>query len=296
MLKVLTIKVLLFFSAVFSLHSQGTFIHKEDSLKKLLRSIPLLENDFERLEVNYIFKNYFHQVLKDPESFHYPFDSLTVVSRLRDPQGNFRIITWYIPLDGGNFEYYGFFQSFDPRRDDYQVYELTDRGSAIGNIMFETLGHENWYGAYYLELIHRRHRRNDYYVMLGWRGDNPLTRKRIIEPLRLMGQGRPSFGSPVFRFENNRHRRVIFEYSARVSMSMRYEPHIVDQSRRSQDVIIFDRMAPPHNYLRGQFQFYVPETNIFDGFRFEDGKWIFVPDIDARNPNRRPPPRPVPPN
>lgn len=276
------------------LSAQNNFPQQEDSLKRILRRIPVPENDFERLAANFEFKQYFEEVLSSKESFAYPFDSLFTVSRLRDPLGNFRIISWYVPLKDGKFEYFGFFQSYDARKGDYQLYPLTDRAGDASEVQFETLDHNNWYGAYYLELIHEKHRRNDYYVLLGWRADNPLTRKRVIEPLKIMGQGRPSFGSPVFRYDNNRHRRILFEYSARVSMTMRYEPHAVEQGRRSQHVIVFDRMTPTQSFLEGHYQFYVPETNIFDGFLFEEGKWIFIPEIDARNPNRRPPPRPVP--
>lgn len=56
-------------------------------------------------------------------------------------------------------------------------------------------------------------------------------------------------------------------------------------------MIVFDRLSPidtrTSKYaanLDGQYQFYVPESNVFDGFIFENGKWYFVKDIDARNP------------
>ncbi len=267
----------------------------EDSLKKMALEMVEPENDFERLALNHEFKTFFEKVLRMEGSMDYNFDSLTTISRLKAPDGSFRIISWYVPLENSKFEYFGFFQSYDERRNMYQLFPLWDRGSQAEDARFASFDHENWYGAYYLELIHHRYRREDYYLLLGWRGDNPLTRQRIIEPIRVMGQGRPSFGQPVFRFDNNKHRRIIFEYSARVSMTMRYEPQVLEQGRRPVDVIIFDRVAPTHSFLRGHYQFYVPETNIFDGFYFEDGKWIFVKDIDARNPRRSPPPRPVPP-
>lgn len=267
----------------------------EDSLKQIMLQIIEPEHDFERLAINHDFKEYLTQVLEMEGSMDYPFDSLLIVSRLTSPDQTFRIISWYVPLADSNFEYFGFFQSRASKNEKPRLYILTDNARYITEPMFETLDHENWYGAYYTDLIHRRHRGADSYILLGWRGDNPLTRKRIIEPIRVMGKGRPSFGQPVFRYERNNHRRIIFEYSAKVSMSIAYESHAVGQSRRPQEIIIFDRMAPTHSFLRGHFQFYVPETNIFDAFVFEEGNWIFTPDIDARNPRRQPPPRPVPP-
>lgn len=272
------------------------FRNDEDSLRKIMLQITEPEHDFERLAINLEFKTLFSEVLQKEGSMDYPFDSLVVVSRLTSPDGTFRIISWYVPLSESQFEYFGFFQSRDSRSSAARLFMLEDKAMQMEEPMYETLDHENWYGAYYTQIIHRRHQREDYYTLLGWRGDNPLTRKRIIEPLRVMGQGRPSFGQPVFTYRNNRNRRVIFEYSAKVTMSINYESHVIDQSRRSQDIIIFDRMEPTHSFMRGHYQFYVPETNIFDGFYFDDGRWIFIPDIDARNPERPRPPRPVPPS
>ncbi|MFW5663479.1 MAG: hypothetical protein ACOCYD_00415 [bacterium] len=279
----------------FSGYGQNNFEFHEDSLKRMMQRIILPEHDFERLAINHDFKTYFEKVLQEEGAFHYPFDSLTVVSRITAPDESFRIISWYVPLQNGQFEYFGFFLSPHSKGEGHQLYNLTDKVTELSNPSFETLDHENWYGAYYTQLIHKKHRRKDYYLLLGWRADNPLTRKRVLEPIQVMGKGRPSFGKPMFRYDNNKHRRIIFEYSAKASMVIRYETHSLEQSRRPREIIIFDRMEPSHDFLKGNYQFYFPETNIFDAFMFDSGKWIFVPDVDARNPRRSPPPRPVAP-
>ncbi len=67
--------------------------------------------------------------------------------------------------------------------------------------------------------------------------------------------------------------------------------------RRSDDMIIFDNLVPLDHTLKGHRQFYVPEGNIVNGFRFHRGRWRLVEDIDARNaPHRydRPSRRPTP--
>lgn len=48
-------------------------------------------------------------------------------------------------------------------------------------------------------------------------------------------------------------------------------------------MIVFDRLIPMDPSLAGQYQYYIPETNIFDAFVFSKGKWIFAQDVDARN-------------
>jgi hypothetical protein len=279
-----------------SVVSQTDFKFHEDSLKRLSLRFPVLDEDEQRKAVNNQFKEYFGQVLGMDGSFQYNFDSLTTVSVLRSPDARFRIISWYVPLRGDNFEYFGFFQTAHPVSGNNILIPLADKGIYEEEPRFKSLDHEQWYGAYYSDMIHHRHNQQDLYTLLGWRGDNPLTRKRIIESLTITDQGMPVFGNPVFLYGENQNHRVIFEYSAKVSMIIRFDDYIFDGSRHSERIIVFDRMAPTHSFLEGHYQFYVPEMNIFDAFRFIDGRWVFTEDIDIRNPRRRPPPRPVPPN
>lgn len=280
----------------FSVVSQTDFKIYEDSLKRLSLKFPVLEEDEQRKAVNNQFREYFEQVLRMDGSFQYDFDSLTTISILRSPDATFRIISWYVPLRGDNFEYSGFFQPAQPLNGKNTVISLVDKGIHEAQPRFNSLNHDQWYGAYYFDIIHHRYNQQDLYTLLGWRGDNPLTRKRIIEPLSITDEGMPVFGKPVFEYGENQNHRVVFEYSAKVSMIIRFDDYIFDGSRRPERIIVFDRMAPTHSFLSGHYQFYVPEMNIFDAFRFVDGRWVFTEDIDIRNPRRRPPPRPVPPD
>jgi len=70
-------------------------------------------------------------------------------------------------------------------------------------------------------------------------------------------------------------------------MSLKYEKQFLNtkkRRKRKKDMIVFDRISPLNPNLKGQYQFYMPETNIFDGFVFTKGKWQYVKDVDARNP------------
>ncbi|MFW5892255.1 MAG: hypothetical protein ACOCUQ_02510 [Bacteroidota bacterium] len=276
-------------------YGQNNFPAMEDSLKNMSEKMLSKEHDFERLTINHEFNLYLKKVLEKQGSFDYPFDSLTNVSKLRSPDNSFRIITWFVPLSDNKFEFFGFFQYHDSGRDEYFLYTLSDKQPVQNDIEYETTEPENWYGAYYTKLIHQKHNRKDYYTLLGWRSDDPLTRKRIIEPIRIMAKGKPNFGRPVFRYKDNKLRRVIFEYSSRVSMSVAYTKVITEKYRRGVDMIIFDRLMPQQEFLKGKYQFYIPEANVFDGFLFEEGNWVFMPDVDARNPERVAPQRPVDP-
>ena len=77
--------------------------------------------------------------------------------------------------------------------------------------------------------------------------------------------------------------RIVFEFSARAVFTLRY---IAEQQ-----MIIFDHLSPAKPEYLGDFQFYGPDSS-FDGFKLENGKWIYVRDLDLRNP-RRERPKPV---
>lgn len=293
---VLLISGCLIYFLPFSVISQTDFKLHEDSLVRLSVSIPLIEGDESRRTLNNQFREYFEQVLEMDGSFYYDFKSLSTISIIRSPDARFRIISWYVPLRGDNFEYFGFFQTAKPVNENKTIIPFMDKGVHTDDPLLKSLNPEQWYGAYYSDIIHHQHNQQDLYTLLGWRGDNPLTRKRIIEPLSIGDKGLPLFGKRVFQYGENQNYRIIFEYSAKVSMIIRFDDFIFDGSRHAERVIVFDRMAPTHSFLKGHYQFYVPEMNIFDAFRFINGKWVFIEDIDVRNPRRRPPPRPVPPN
>jgi hypothetical protein len=253
----------------------------EDSLHRMAMRIIEPREDSERLERNASFLESLREALLVDSALTHPFDSVRTVSFLPDPGGKFRIVTWYVPLVSGQFQYYGFVQTKATEKEAGRLFILNDLTLMLNQVSARELNHDEWFGAYYYELIHLRERRKDYFTLLGWKGDNPASRKRVIEPFRLTEQG-PVFGAPVFDAGDHKPFRVIFEYSARVSMSLKYHAEFPVRRRRTIPMIIFDRLSPTHETLRGNFQFYVPEVNVFDGFRFKDGRWVFVPDVDAR--------------
>ncbi|MDR1739255.1 MAG: hypothetical protein LBR45_00650 [Bacteroidales bacterium] len=89
-------------------------------------------------------------------------------------------------------------------------------------------------------------------------------------------------------------RRIIFKFSRKQDMILRYDyQSYVDKSgtkekQRKENLIVFDRILPRDASLGGQASNYVPEGGVYDGFRFENGKWKLVLNVIARNPNPKP--------
>lgn len=283
----------------------GEFAAAEDSLKKYIHKVHFGATDQEKFENNGLFIKTMNKVLQKESSFKYPFDSLKNVARLYAPDESFRIINWNLPLENGTYEYFGFIQVKAGGGLDYRVYSLTDKSDEIEAPETMLLSHDRWFGALYYKIIEHKVKDKKYYTLLGWDGNNLLSKKKLIEVLSFKSSGKPQFGANVFKKYRDRDKvvRIIFEYSARATMTLRYEKqylHVIAQSKdkkeqkekvRLEPMIIFDNLIPLDTRtgqaqadLIGQYQFYVPETNVLNGFILKEGKWYFVRDVDARGP------------
>ena len=143
-----------------------------------------------------------------------------------------------------------------------------------------------------------------YYILLGWNGNSPFTQKKIIEILSFKNNGMPVWGATLLKkHEEGKIYRFIFEYSKKTSMLLRYDKQIYTVRTNKRDprtkkpilksiksnMIIFDRLTPLNEYLKGVYEYYVPQSDIFDAFVLNNGRWYFFSDVDARNPNRKTP-------
>jgi hypothetical protein len=59
-------------------------------------------------------------------------------------------------------------------------------------------------------------------LLLGWDGHNKMTKRKFVEPLTI-SKNSLKFGRAVFKMERGVQKRLVFEYSADVSMSLRYQ-------------------------------------------------------------------------
>lgn len=290
----------------------------EDTLKKLGKAILYGEHDIDKYAANEKFQKLLEESLYLKNAYEFPFDSVKTLSKLSSEDKQLRIFTWNLPKKDGTYHYFGFLMSLNKAKKRYFIYKLDDKSELMENAEIKTLEPEKWYGALYYKLIQTQDNNKRYYTLLGWDGNNTLTNRKIIEILTVSQTGEPKFGQPIFKCEKKKLRRYFFEYAKDASMSLKYEPQkyeqitrekkVVDkkgkQSRKKIDfnalqkekilaekskmklvsMIVFDRLSPLDPNLEGMYQYYVPETNIYDAFIFENGKWVLVKDTDARNP------------
>ena len=243
-------------------------------------------SDAEKQRFNSELVNQFEAILKEPNSFSYPFDSLkTEMAVLTSADNKFRIINWNVPKSDETEDYYGFIQEnytntikkglFKREHiDSVQLYSLIDKSAEIKNPENAITDNKKWFGALYNKIIIKKTKAKTYYTLLAWDGNDKFTKKKIIEVLTFDANGTPRFGADIFNMQKKYPKRVIFEYSANCNISLRYSA--------KKDSIVFDHLAPNSPQLEGQFQYYCSDGS-YDGFGFKRGKWNYGEYINATN-------------
>ena len=101
----------------------------------------------------------------------------------------------------------------------------------------------------------------------------------------------------IFRdYLKGQRTRIIFRYSASASMSLKYAEQVIKSDKKwnpkkrvyeyktkKARMIVCDRLIPIDPQLEGQYQYYVADSDIFDGFMKEHGCWNFIKNIGAGN-------------
>jgi hypothetical protein len=82
------------------------------------------------------------------------------------------------------------------------------------------------------------------------------------------------FGKELFKFPRKYPRRIVFQYSSEVVMSLKYYD--------DKQMIVFDHLSPKDAFMEGQYQYYGPDFS-YDGFTYHKDKWKYIEDIDIKN-------------
>lgn len=262
---------------------------KELSSKKiapLVKQLYASKSDKEREKLNQELLSAFREAIEVPHTFEYDFDTLQKdLSILRAPDNKFRIIHWHMEKEDGTFQYFGFIQSIHTEvkktgflrkthTETIQLYELNDKSAEIKNPENAITDHKKWYGMRYYKIILNKTKSRNYYTLLGWDGNDRFSQKKIIDVLTFDNTGVPHFGADIFNFQKRYPKRVIFEYGATCSMSLKYST--------KKDSIIFGHLEPIKPQFEGQYQYYCSDLS-FDGFGFKKGKWNYGKDLNAVN-------------
>lgn len=208
-------------------------------------------------------------------SFDYKFDSLIKLGKLVSEDNIFKIYNWNIPLENNRHIYNAILQVWNVKEQKYDIVFLSDKSKDIPNPEKSTLTKNSWFGALYYQIVICKHKKQKYYLLIGWQGVDYSISRKVIEVLEIDDDGTLTFGKSVFKFDDEKKKRIIFEFSAKTSMVCRYDSKY--------DLIIFDHLSPSKSIYHGQYQYYGPDMSQ-DTFEYKNGKWFYKANFDARNP------------
>lgn len=228
-------------------------------------------DDFTKKRYNNKIVNYFEKILDFGSSFTYDFENLNQILVLTASDNKLRVYTWNVSFSDGTHKYYGFLQYKESRSADPKIFQLNDLSEFYDDEDRSFSSHREWYGSLYYEIITTTWNRNTYYTLLGWDGGDFLLNRKVVEVLEFSRRGLPQFGNRMIVLERDRVDRLVFEFSSRAAMLLRYN--------ESQNLIIMDHLSPPEPRFKGQRQFYGPDLS-YDALEFVAGRWHLKSDID----------------
>jgi hypothetical protein len=254
----------------------------QPSMPELAKAIQRLPDEAGRLDANAALTDSLSEYLRQHPDPAIPLpDSMDNISVVLPPDRSFRLLTWIVPSpEHERYRYFGLCQQFASKtvkRD--TVITLVDVSDTLSNPESARLKDGNWYGAVCYQVVARKKSGKMYYTLLGWKGNSRHTTSKVIDVL-VTGR-KLQFGYPYFKMGKTYRSRVLFEFTAAASMSLRYEP--------SKKMIVFDHLSAPKGESlspasRG------PDGS-YDALRYKSGRWLLVEDIDIGTtwkPKKRP--------
>ena len=254
-------------------YSQVDLAQRELLLNSKLEALRAVTNDDEIETLNIDFKNEMLSFLKLDGAFSYPITKLKTIALLDSPDKLVRIINWNLEYSDMSYSYCGFVMRWDESNEEVKITELIDKLDPYTVKPAGIIDAKNWYGALYYKILPIEYNGKTDYTLLGWDGGTSESNFKIIDVLTFSGNN-VKFGSPVFIKKKEVLKRVVFEYSDKSSMSLKYEDKY--------DRIVFDHLSPESPSLAGVYSFYVPDFS-YDAFIWDNESWVLNEDVITIN-------------
>jgi len=293
-----TVLLLLVLNAVCGTAQVSSVLRQtEQSLKQSFTAITSDQDDQMRIGKSMNFQTDLALALRLQGSWNYPWDSLKNMAKMESPDGNFRIYNWNVPLSNGRNRYFCIIRFRNDQKND-SLLVLTDCSDSVNDPEHYIGDAGAWYGALYYKIIPFELKGGTKaYLLLGWDGINLEISSKLIEVLTFDEPYHPRFGAYLFPdFKDGKQTRIIFRFSSNTGMSLRYLSQKIpgkakwnakkrefEQPGKTVLMIVCDHLVPLDPKLENQYQFYVPSSEVADGFIFEDSFWKFIPEFNALN-------------
>lgn len=228
----------------------------------------------ERLVINDSIENRLLILWNNPELFNDKFEGLRRISTLISDDNKVKICTWNVELPDATNIFFGAIIHKE-KDDNVKVFPLKDNTKGIRSPTKSILTPKKWYGAIYYDIITVAEKGKTYYTLLGYKPNDEMTRKKVVDALVLLNNSQPRFGNSVFQSDRQLDKRLVFEYAASTNMMLRYD--------KNSETIVLDHLAPPNDMFEDNYRFYGPDFS-YDAYVYDKGKWVLNKDVDVRNP------------
>lgn len=262
---------------------RGVYANQIFKLKSIASDAFYSKKEADRMAANKEFIKAIDEIAKHQSAMEFPFDSIKDISTLSPKDKKFKLITWNVHKEDQTHLFFGFLLVNNTKRikkgffkyetiNSYEYFKLIDVSGTVNNPETFIGTPAKWFGMLYYELIECE----DHYTLLGWDGNTKLIQRKFIDALYFKSDGTPVFGKDMFRVPRKSPRRLMFEYSGDVTMSLKYNS--------KEGRIIYSHLGPREEgeIMQGLPQYYGPDGS-FDSMILKKGRWTVVEDIDARN-------------
>jgi hypothetical protein len=149
-----------------------------------------------------------------PSSYAIVLDSIRWLSVLHGD--GFRVVTWQWKVNADEYKYGGFIQWPD------RLVSLKDTRPFVNGSSFNTYTANAWYGALYYQIIPFQREGKDYYMLLGFNGENSQINTKVADVLDLTTKD-IKFGVPVFVGQDEPMTRILVSYADVSTVHIRYD-------------------------------------------------------------------------
>jgi len=236
---------------------------------------------FLRFQADSLFTRGFVRALKVSNSFYYPFDSITTVSKLYAPDSSFRIYTWQMMRD---YTYYRQRGAIQMRTNDgsLKLFPLFDASSFTNAPNDSIRDTKNWIGAIYYKILMNMDGNKKVYTLLGFDENGPRSNKKWMDILTFDEDGIPHFGGDYFTFEPNpkdttKDKKPIYRFNVEYKKEARMRFTFDKETNQ----IVFDHLISESDEPENLY------TNVPDGsyeaFQWNNNHWEHISKLPTQS-------------
>lgn len=283
---------ILFFPLVISAQIKEADLAKlqtaEADLRDMALAFAIAPTDTDAINMNYRFIPKLVTALKVENSFEYPFDSLVNIVIHYPDDRSFRVITWQLQLRSGIHRYFGAIQM---KGNELNLIPLVDKTDKIRSPQDTTLDPKCWYGAVYYNILQHKYKGTTYYTLMGYDGNDLWSHKKFIE-VWTIEKGNIVMGVPIFELTDE-YETFMPKNITRFIHEFKFDAKLPMNWSEEDNMIVFGHTIPEQEEASELGFTRVPDGT-YDGFKWENGKWVLYENIYDMSPQRKNPPTPKP--